>query len=1414
MSPKLSVVVPFHNTEEYLRECLESLAGQSFRDLEVIMVDDGSTDNGAVIAKELCERDRRFRLLTRGNGGPGPARNAGVSQATGEYLAFADADDRVDREAYTRLVASLERTGSDIACGNVERFDADRTWQSALHEGVFTEVRSRTHVSSYSLLIRDRTPWNKVYRRTFWQRAGLEFPEGFYEDPPVTARAHALAGSVDVLIDTVYYWRKRPGSITEDRYAWDNLSQRMRSARTVRDGLADYAPQLLAAYDEHVLVDIELRVLLEALPRTDDQNRPELLAMGAELADAISGRVVKRLPALQRLQLHLLCRRMLPELLEVLRFIQLGLPAQTPRVRRGLRSRWYAEYPFFEDDEKAVPSHVYDVTDELTPVAAIDRAVWVDGRLRIEGHAYIRHLDSSTEDGSRIRLWLLASNRRGLMRIPIQRVRRPDVTARSRQPVVSYDWSGFVAEIDPSTLRIFGRWRDVDWIPCVEIINRGVRRRRTFGNPILTNRQWPEERECATGVLVQGVAGKRRFVLQVRRTSAVITGCHLEGDELWLDGWSRAPLDPEPRITATPRVGRATVVGPIEPADHPATQAGGAPLTMGREPSAEAHRNAVAGGPNSTPPAPDSDAPTNAGRAAAVDAASAAAALPGSGAAVNMGREPTANANRDAVAGGSKAAPPAPGGDALANIGRDAAAEAARAAAWLAGSGAAVNTGGGLAANADRDAVAGGSRAAAPAPSGGAAGNVGREAAANAGRDALAGAAEGASMASGGGLLANAGWKAVAGGAVIPGGDAPLNTGRAAATNAGRDVGAGAGSPAGTSTDREAVTGAGRGVPANSVPHVIVGVAMSAVKGAEEFRATLPLAGLARRQGDWEISLPGGVRPHLADEAAGVSFSFPGGELEIARTRRSTLRIVVRGRTLVVDRVTWSSEGALCLSGVCPDPASRPAALVLRRRRSCEEHTVPLRWDGDQFTASFSPARMPVLGMSRPLVAGRWDVLAPLGAQESPVAVRRHSLRDMPEPYEAGLHRVTVSVRKTDQLQLKIETALDDDERGAYAQSRLRSGHYRRHLNLPVRDLAVFDAYKGRQYSCNPRGIYDELRRRGTDLDCVWVTENGQFGRPAGARTVLAGTREHYEALARARYVFGNWSQQQWFTKRDDQTYVQCWHGTPLKKLGYDVKEMPYKRTEGMNWMEHDVPQWDVLLSQNAFSVPLFRRAFAYGGEILESGYPRNDILNSPHREEIAEAVRRRLGIPRGKKIVLYAPTWRDDFHFAIGKRAFRLELDVDRFRTALGRDHMLLLRTHYLVTDRPKWRPGDCVLDVSVYPDISELFLISDVLVTDYSSAMFDFAVTGRPMLFYTYDLERYRDHVRGFYFDFEAEAPGPLLSTSPEVIEALREPAALDTGFRAARAAFAARYCPHDDGLAASRVLDRVLQDVPTAH
>jgi CDP-glycerol glycerophosphotransferase len=310
---------------------------------------------------------------------------------------------------------------------------------------------------------------------------------------------------------------------------------------------------------------------------------------------------------------------------------------------------------------------------------------------------------------------------------------------------------------------------------------------------------------------------------------------------------------------------------------------------------------------------------------------------------------------------------------------------------------------------------------------------------------------------------------------------------------------------------------------------------------------------------------------------------------------------------------------------------------------------------------------------------------------------------------------------------------------------------------------------------------------------------------PAGGRGLLSGTEEYFEALARCRYIVSNDDMPPEYRKRDGQIYLQTWHGTPLKRIGFDIGRPQF--ASGTAYLEHlaqDVAKWDLLLSQNAFSTPVLRRAFRFGGEICEFGYPRNDLLL--RGGDRAARLRARLGIPAGKRIVLYAPTWRDNQFYASGRYRFDLRIDLDRAGRALGSDHVLLIRGHHqLAADtRAAVRPG-FALNVTAYPDISDLLLITDVLVTDYSSVMFDFAVTGRPMLFFTYDLALYRDQLRGFCLDLEAEAPGPLLATSDEVIEAVRSPDRL-AGFAGAYRAFAATYCPLDDGKAGARVCDRV--------
>jgi CDP-glycerol glycerophosphotransferase len=304
--------------------------------------------------------------------------------------------------------------------------------------------------------------------------------------------------------------------------------------------------------------------------------------------------------------------------------------------------------------------------------------------------------------------------------------------------------------------------------------------------------------------------------------------------------------------------------------------------------------------------------------------------------------------------------------------------------------------------------------------------------------------------------------------------------------------------------------------------------------------------------------------------------------------------------------------------------------------------------------------------------------------------------------------------------------------------------------------------------------------------------------------TVEFGSERSIKELESADVVVSSTHIELDWHKSPDSLYLQTWHGTPLKHIHFDSLWAPPGRVA---YLTEDVRRWDYLLSPNHASTEVLRRAFGFTGEILETGYPRNDVLNGPRREEIRDRVRRQFGVPDGTTVVLYTPTWRDDVLDARGRQDFSLHLDLEEFGRRLGGDYFLLLRTHFLISAELPPIDGPGVRDVSAYPEVSDLYLAADVMVTDYSSTMFDFAVTGKPMLFYTYDLSDYRDRLRGFYFDFEAQAPGPLLRTSTEVVEALLALPAQQARYADAYARFQAKYCHLEDGKAAGRVIDRLV-------
>ncbi len=343
----------------------------------------------------------------------------------------------------------------------------------------------------------------------------------------------------------------------------------------------------------------------------------------------------------------------------------------------------------------------------------------------------------------------------------------------------------------------------------------------------------------------------------------------------------------------------------------------------------------------------------------------------------------------------------------------------------------------------------------------------------------------------------------------------------------------------------------------------------------------------------------------------------------------------------------------------------------------------------------------------------------------------------------------------------------------------------------------VWASFRGR-WTDNPRVLHEAMGRQGGDVEHIWLADPGAVF-PPGLTTVPFRSAACIEALESADLVVANDCLSFEWAKRPDAVYLQTWHGTPLKRMFRDARWTPDGQVERMAM---DVARWDVLLSPNHASTPLLRSAFGFDGHVAATGYPRNDVLLAPDRARHRAVVRRRLGIRDGVTAVLYTPTWRDDAVFDTGRPSFSLQLDVEDFTARLGPDHVLLVRAHSMASDALEPIAG--MRDVSGHPDVAELYLAADVMVTDYSSTMFDFALTGKPLLFFTYDLEHYRDRLRGFYVELADIAPGPLLSTSTEVVDALTDLDRVTAEHAGAYARFRATYCSLEDGRATGRVLD----------
>jgi CDP-glycerol glycerophosphotransferase (TagB/SpsB family) len=405
--------------------------------------------------------------------------------------------------------------------------------------------------------------------------------------------------------------------------------------------------------------------------------------------------------------------------------------------------------------------------------------------------------------------------------------------------------------------------------------------------------------------------------------------------------------------------------------------------------------------------------------------------------------------------------------------------------------------------------------------------------------------------------------------------------------------------------------------------------------------------------------------------------------------------------------------------------------------------------------------------------------------------------------------RLRFEVNGQPQLLVRVARPRATDEYGAFNQVQLFNAYALGDAAVadagPL-DAVCFESFFGRSATCNPRAIDAEIARQRPDLPRYWSVDDLSVAVPDGAIPLVIGTRDWWRVRESARWIVTNEWLRGRYVKKPFQTVLQTWHGSMYKRIGMDRGgggQTDRARAERANW--------DMFISQNGDTTPIIQQAYEFEGAsasaVLEIGYPRNDELTRIAPERV-EAIRQLIGVPEGDRVVMYAPTWRE-----AGQQVELL--DLISLAKAVGPGYTFLQRAHVRTLEEGESIGSKAVIDVSTHPQINDLFLASDLLITDYSSMMFDYSVTGRPMLFYTPDIEEYTDpKVRGAYFDLEELAPGPVVRTVPEVVELLGSIDDWVPSFAARYDAWRRRFNHLDDGNASARAVDALFGFDPSAR
>ena len=370
-------------------------------------------------------------------------------------------------------------------------------------------------------------------------------------------------------------------------------------------------------------------------------------------------------------------------------------------------------------------------------------------------------------------------------------------------------------------------------------------------------------------------------------------------------------------------------------------------------------------------------------------------------------------------------------------------------------------------------------------------------------------------------------------------------------------------------------------------------------------------------------------------------------------------------------------------------------------------------------------------------------------------------------------------------------------------------------------ETILFEAFGGRNYTCSPKAIYEKMLSmpQFKNFKFVWAfldTDIHDVKEDKRTTIVKSKSKEYYKYCSIAKYWIVNSIMEESLTKKKGQVYVQCWHGTPIKKLRCDIEVdgsvlNTIKEIRKRN--DIDAKRFDYFISPSKYCTEKFISAFNLKklnkeNIIIEEGYPRNDFLFNKTQKDIT-LIKEKLKIPINKKVIFYLPTFRDNQHTSGIGYTYELQIDFDRLRKAIGDEYVVLFSPHYFI---PNWidlsKYEGFVINVARYDEINELYLVSDIIMTDYSSVFFDFANLKRPIVFYMYDYDLYQSRLIDFYISIY-ELPWPITRTQEELEKCIINIETEFPKYERKYEDFNKKYNYLDDGNASERVIKEIFKE-----